>query len=55
MFMIKPIAGVDRVVFEADGVTRILRLATPTDVRNLADANTALSSMKQRALPRMVV
>jgi hypothetical protein len=54
MFNIRSIAGELRVVLEDANVTRILRRATPTDVRNLADANTALSSMQKRGLSRKV-
>jgi hypothetical protein len=50
MFNIRSVAGELRVVFETETVTRFLRLATPTDLDNLDQANAGLVQMKKITL-----
>ena len=55
MFNIRSICGELRVVFETETVTRFLRLATPTDLDNLDQANAGLVEMRKRTVVRAEV
>jgi hypothetical protein len=55
MFNIRSVSGELRVVFEDANVTRILRLATPTDLDNLDQANSGLVEMRKRTVVRAEV